>query len=425
MAEWELAPHQKTAVKFGLNRPYCILALKQGLGKTLVALDIANRSSSKVLVICPSYLIPNWEEEIRKFFPEKIISVFDSAKKFYKVFDTDIVLVSYDLSGRFKYLFEWCDIIIMDEAHYIKDMETRRSENVHREVYEGAPKRMLLLTGTPIQNAVHEFYSLIALCYYHPSWGEEPPFLNKYPDFTTFADHFSKRIEFHRDVYSKGGQHSRVKCVKWEGLKNKEELKSWLKPIYLRMNDDVLDLPPLVFVPVYASRRSDPELWEAFINFNKDNSSTKSDIKAKVANEAAKFTIDYVRDLAETEDKIIIYTAHVDAAHTIAKALRVTPITGQMTPKKRKEIAGNFTHGTNRYLVATYAFSTGVTLIQSNNIVINDPPWVPGILEQAYYRIKRIGQTKTCYIHQIYTSIQTQKIYDSLAKKIETIKEAT
>lgn len=416
----KLYDYQLKTIEYGLAHNYSILGLEMGLGKTLCSLEIAERSKSKTLIICPAYLRLKWKSEIDKFFPGKSITVFNSAKEIYKVWDSDYVIISYSLLEKSDSLFEWADMVIVDESHYLKEMKTKRTETFHRLIYENSISRCLLLTGTPIQNRVYEFYSLMAICNYNPKL-EESSFLQKFPTYVHFANHFSYLKQF--EIF-RGGR--RVKVQQWEGLKNKEELKNiWLKDIYISFkSDEVLDLPPYVNIDVPVSYEDMPELLEEFENFNGNVTGVEATAKSKAALIKVPYTIDYVKGLMESVNQVIVYTDHVASCEALAKGLHTTPITGQTNMKIRQQLADDFMSGKIGVLVATIgSFSTGIDLYSSYNMVINDFNFVPGNMKQAMYRIRRIGQKNKCFFHRILGTVQDKIIIKKLESKMAVINE--
>lgn len=424
--EFSLKPYQEETVEFCLKNKYSIVALDPGLGKTLVALVVAKKLGARTLVIVPSFLIFNWINEIKKFFPEMVVSVFDSSKRIYPPVDSDIVLTTPDLVQRneeiYNYVFEWAELVIVDEATCYKTMEAKRTDSFHRLIYENSVKRCMQLTGTPIQNRVYELYSLVAICNYNPEIIEST-FLNKFPTYIDFADYFSHRVE--RYVTTKRG---RKLVPQWEGKKNISELKSkYLKNIYIRFkSEDVLDLPEELPKDVYMSDIDCGELLEAFEAYNEENSSVSPKIKKEVALKKVEFTAKYVLEELDRFGSAIVYTDHVEACEELAKKFKVQPIHGGTPVEKRAEIFRKFINGETQVLVATImSFNTGITATNCNFMVFNDLNWVPGNLEQARRRIRRIGQTKKCHYHYILGSKQDKYILESLEAKEEVIKAVT
>jgi SNF2 family DNA or RNA helicase len=422
---FELMPYQRETVEFGKKNKYCVYALEQGLGKSYSALVTAMETNSNALIICPAYLRLKWKSEIKKFFPEETVSLFNSDKEFYPLFDTRFTIISYHYVEKAEKLFQWADMVIVDEVQHYKSLTARRTEAFHRLIYENSVKRCLLLTGTPISNRVYELYSLLAICNYNPEI-EESKFLKRFDSYVKFANHFSHLREF--EIY-RGNK--RVKVQKWEGVKNLEELKQILKDYVIRFkSEDVLDLPPYSEVEIPVSYDDKPELLEVFSRFTNnafDEEVVKgvdAKVKAGAALAKAPFTVDYVKGLIANDQKVVVYTDHVEACKFIAEKLGVTPITGETSMKVRQKLADDFMVSKDSLvIVATIgSFSTGIDLYSSFNMVFNDLPFVPGILEQAKYRIRRIGQNKRCVFHYILGSIQDQKILKILNEKFTTIR---
>lgn len=414
MLKAKLTDIQEKTVRFGLKNPYCIYGLAPGLGKTFALLETFNRlgPNQRLLIICPSYLIRNWEAEIEKFYGNKFEVVsFKSSKDMYIPLFDDICITSYDLIQKKEDLFKWATIVGSDESHSLKQMKAQRTDFFHRAIYENSIKRLIMLTGTPIQNRVDEFYSLIALCNYNPKLITSK-FLNRFSDSVTFADYFSHRHEF---VMEKRGRWIRV--VKWEGIQREDELREYLKEIYIRFEADFSKITMTrkdIMVDVKM-----PELEEKFVTFSGVSPKEKSlAALAKVPE-----TIKYVKGLLEEGlEPIIIFTDHIESCKALATGLSCRYISGEVSNTLRNEYMKSFQDGEMRVLAATVgSFSEGVTLTRSNNLVFNDYPWVPGKMEQCEHRINRMGQTRPCVIHRIVGSKQDLYILKTLTEKTKTI----
>jgi len=188
-----LRPHQREGVQFmyecvmGL-RDFkgngCILADDMGLGKTLQSVTLiytllkTTVSSSKIptakriIVVCPCSLVKNWDNEFVKWLGpggvktialaesdratvEKNIDVFVKCKMF------NILIVSYETLrthiGRLNKVKDSCDLLVCDEAHRLKNNENQTSMAL-----ASLPcKRRVLLTGTPMQNDLQEFFAMV------------------------------------------------------------------------------------------------------------------------------------------------------------------------------------------------------------------------------------------------------------------------
>lgn len=426
-------PHQLRAHEFALKNPYCILALEMGLGKTFCTLYmqefLKSKKRGRTLVICPSYLIPTWIEEINKHCDPSIkYRVFDSGNAIdLKIKNVDIVISSYNLVQKAEFLFRWAYMVAIDEAHSLKSVEAQRSEYIHRVIYENSVPRLVLLTGTPIKNRVMEYYSLIALCNYNPK-KKTAKFLDKFPDAITFADYFSHRKQFTIKVNGR-----EIKQVQWEGVRNenKAELKRWLKPIYFRIkSSEVLDLKRPIVKDILISNTDDLELLAEFNTFfeAEENGRTNVTKKIEAAIQKVPFTVKYVLESYNGGelDCAAIYTDSVEACERLAEGLGVSPITGKISVKKRHAIANRFKTGKDDFIVATIgSFSQGVDLTRSANLVFNDFSWVPGDMDQVIFRIQRRNQKRRCTIHKIHGSPQDKYIDNKLQIKRKVIEEVT
>lgn len=411
---------QKEAVRFCLKNPYAIVALQMGLGKSAVAIYLAHRLKSRCLIIAPAGLILNWKHEIEKCLDGQLITLFRKGSDIYSPFDSDFVLISYDLAIKSEAIFEWADMVIFDEANHLSHMNTKRTSRIHELIYENSIPRMYLLTGTPIKNRVEEYYSLITLCNYNPQV-EHSEFLVKFPESISFADHFSYRDEFQKPIY-RNGNRQYITIRKWEGLRNEEELREWLRDIYIMRKGQTQSF---IRKEVILSEEDNPDLLKEFNRAMDDiGHSVESKFKKEAALKKVPLTVKYLKDLFETGEitSAVVFTDHRASCHELARAFGTIGITGEMPVAERQRLAKEFQAGVSDVIVGTIkALSTGYTLTRANNVVFNDFPWVPGDMEQAEFRINRIGQTKQCVVHRIIGSKQDEYILRVIENKKEVI----
>lgn len=414
---------QKLAFPFAEKHPYSILAVDPRLGKSRVAIELREKLGGNCLVLCPSYLVLNWVKEIRKWSGLSTeITAIQKGKDIYDLCDTDYAVVSYDLAQKAENFFDWADMVIIDEGHNLKSMDAKRTQFVHKVIYEYSIPRLHVLTGTPLKNRVKEFYSLLALMNYDPRVADSE-FLKLYPSEIDFADQFSFRESYKIEINGK-----MVTILKWTGLRNLDELKTHLKGKYLRIKASTKDLPPVMFRPILISQSPDPGLLAAFnTHFQQDNkSSVKPEIKAEAALKKVPFTIKYIKDLLQEVDCVAVYSDHVAPAEAIAQAFGVKALTGKVPQKLRTRMADEFQAGKGRVLAATIgALKEGKDLYRANDIVLNDPPWVPGDIKQVINRIRIVGKKNPCMVHEIFGSPQDEYITLALKEKAEVIEAAT
>ncbi|RTL05267.1 DEAD/DEAH box helicase [Candidatus Dependentiae bacterium] len=414
-----IAPHQENAISFILRNPYSICAVSMGGGKSRIAIESRKKLGLKAIISCPSYLKLEWEQEIKKW---------DSGAKYFidkgtvpeNVDDYDIVVTSYGRLKHFEKHFPKFKLVVIDEGQNMKNMAAKRTIDLHRLVYENSIPRVVVLSGTIIKNRVAEFYANIALCNYNPKL-KSSPFLEKFPDAVEFADRFSYRKEYSIEIRNR-----MVKILTWEGHKNVPELKEYLKGIYYKVSAEEFLTVKEVSKVVQISESEIEELAEEFEKMEMNPDSIGGKAKRMSAEFTIPSTISYVKDLLNVTDRVIIYTDYVEVCNRIAEAFGVPAITGEMQPLKRKAVANKFIDGKYQVLVATIpSFSTGVNLQCANHMVFNDVCWSAGDLDQAKYRIKRIGQKEICYYHYISGSPQNSAILEKLDSKIKTIGAVT
>lgn len=175
----QLKEYQLEALNWLLKLHYVnvngILADEMGLGKTIQTIsliaymNLPHIKQDKIyhLIIVPKVTINNWQREIRKWLPDIKILYFygnkDERKKLVdvdlKARDYDVVLTTFECAmkertGLMKIQFEY---IIIDEAHRLKNEKAKFSMIIR----QFNSHHRLLLTGTPLQNNLHELWALL------------------------------------------------------------------------------------------------------------------------------------------------------------------------------------------------------------------------------------------------------------------------
>lgn len=191
----KLRPHQREGVQFlfectmglrGFDGQGCILADDMGLGKTLMSITLlwtllnqgmtpGKSAVHKIMVVCPTSLVGNWDNELRKWLhgkcptfpvksdPKKVIRNFVQCKS------KAVLIVSYETQRRYVKMFkpsittgnaDVVDMIICDEAHKLKNAESGLAKAL-----DSIPARKrILLSGTPMQNELTEFFNMVNFC---------------------------------------------------------------------------------------------------------------------------------------------------------------------------------------------------------------------------------------------------------------------
>ena len=163
-----LRKYQKDGIEWLTKNNVAILADDMGLGKTVQAIKALDQhfrdgELSKCIIVCPVSLIKNWENELQKWAPHLYHNRFTS-----KTTDTELIkllanshvlITNYEnLRNEHKFLKNYdFDIMILDEAHRIRKF----SSQVSKEVFKFKKNKLWALTGTPIENNISDFLTLI------------------------------------------------------------------------------------------------------------------------------------------------------------------------------------------------------------------------------------------------------------------------
>ena len=165
-----LFPFQRDGIQFAINnKARCIIADEMGVGKTIqsIAISYLYRQDWPVLILCPSSLKYNWEDEILKWLKGKIrsydVQVVNKGKE--KLSKTaKYIIVSYDLSRtpniKKEIVEKAFQFVIADEIHFLKNPKADRTI-VNLPIIRQS-KRLLLLSGTPILSKPEECYNMLS-----------------------------------------------------------------------------------------------------------------------------------------------------------------------------------------------------------------------------------------------------------------------
>ena len=158
---------QKIGVGFLCANTSALSGDEPGLGKTIQSLAVADiAKAKKILVFCPSALKFQWEEEIKKWIPNKTINIIHGTReernKRWKK-DANFYIVHYELLHRdfeIMELIEW-DLIIADEATRISNPKAKQTKLIKKL----KAKRRIALKRTPFSNSVQNKWSIIEILY--------------------------------------------------------------------------------------------------------------------------------------------------------------------------------------------------------------------------------------------------------------------
>lgn len=412
-----LVEHQAQGVQRMLEEPFQINASEMGTGKTLMNLQLIYRLGEKALVIAPAYMTGVWQNEIKKFYPFMRVFIWKGGIP-DEIMNCDVILLSYGRIGEdSEFLFLLAKVLIFDEAQYLCNHKSQRTQAVFKSLALGEYCSVILATGTPIKNRVMEYWVLLHII----DSFRTGKFTQRYPNPYAFANHFS---------YARKVNIGRRQITQFDGSRNENELANILKymsfKIFLK---DVIELPEIsypvvVFQEDEADADLDKRLDEAFLLGH------TSTIKAANALSKAKFTADLALNILESQhEPIIIFSDHPEALSYIFKHLdrhsyTCDVIDGSVEMSDRLRIVADFQQRKlDVVLCSIGAAGVGFTLTAAKTMIFNDQSWVPGNNDQAIARFYRFGQTETCRVIFVARQGIDEKITNTLKSKSAVLKK--
>ena len=416
-----------------------ILADDMGLGKTLQVISILssyienNKKCKTSIVVCPSSLILNWENEIAKFAPHLKVSVlFGNASHREDIINNlenyNVIITSYDVLKRDidcyinkKYSFKY---IIADEAQYIKNSNTQNAKAL--KLLRGDIR--FALTGTPIENSLAELWSIFDYVL--------PNYLGTYGKFKKT---YEAPITTHGDSIATS------------------RLKKLVSPFILRrLKKDVLAELPDKIITVYENQMDTKQenLYKAQLALAKEEISSelststfeKSQIKILAAinrlrqvcchpslfienydGESSKLNqcMEIIKDAVKAGHKLLLFSSYTSMFEIIEKELKSLNInyfelTGKTKVTNRITMVDEFNKNPDIpvFLISLKAGGTGLNLTGADIVIHYDPWWNLSAENQATDRAYRIGQKNNVQVYKLITNNTIEeKIFELQEKK--------
>ncbi|KAJ6707810.1 DNA EXCISION REPAIR PROTEIN ERCC-6-RELATED [Salix viminalis] len=478
-----LRPHQREGVQFMFecvsgfystaNINGCILADDMGLGKTLQSITLlytllgqgfdGKPMVKKTIIVTPTSLVSNWEAEIKKWVGErvKLIALCESTREdVVSGIDSftnpsssfQVLIVSYETFRMHSSKFsnsESCDLLICDEAHRLKNDQTL----TNRALASLSCKRRILLSGTPMQNDLEEFFAMVNFT--NPGVLGDAAYFRRYYETPIIC----------------GREPTATEEEKQLGAERSGELSAKVNQFILRRTNALLSnhLPPKIVEVVCCKLTPlQAELYNHFIH--------SKNVKRAITEEAKKSKIlAYITALKKlcNHPKLIFDTIKNGSPGTsgFEDCMRFFPpgmfsgrsgswtggdgawveLSGKMhvlarllahlrlRTDDRIVLVSNYTQTLDlfaqlcrerRYphirLDGTTSISKrqnkaggcGLNLIGGNRLVLFDPDWNPANDKQAAARVWRDGQKKRVYIYRfLSTGTIEEKVYQRQMSK--------
>jgi SNF2 family DNA or RNA helicase len=388
-----------------------------GLGKTVQVLWWLTETPDvqKVLVVAPTSVLGKWEDEIHKWAPGYSAAIIrTSAERLPK---TKIHLMSYAIMTRRSHELQGYDLMILDEAHYIKDSKSARGKAAN---VIHSP-RVIMMSGTPFLNRPIELWNLLTIL--------APAAYRNWKQFVTrYCDGHPVSIGHNRTV------------MDTSGASNTRELADRLSDVMIRRTkaEVLTQLPELqrtymrVDVDSHEITNAVASLRQSLLNnVSYSNVITQlSKLRYTVGMSKVPWVIEAATELmAQSEDsKLVIYCHHLDVVSEIRRALLkygVLTIQGSVSQQERADVQYKFQHGKqSRIMIITSAGGEGIDLFAADTIIFAEREWTPAGEEQAEARLHRIGQKAAVQsIYMVANGTIDEQISALVEKKREVFHE--
>jgi non-specific serine/threonine protein kinase len=414
------------------NRFGACLADDMGLGKTIQAISLLGgiregrvRCSGRGeqyphLVVLPPSLLFNWEHEIGRFYPDLRIVFYTGKERNTSFEGFDVVLTTYGLVRRdIEKLKEIkFDVIIFDEAQAIK--------NIFADV-TGAVRRLtgnfkLAMTGTPVENHIGEYYSIVDLAV--------PGLLGEYEDFRPMI---RQEISPSLDRIIRRTRPFVLRRTKEKILKELPartetdiylELTEKQKALYKRTVEQVRSTIDEAY---NTKTRQQAQIIALTAILKLRQLCVSPQLLAPDMKEPSPkivFLIESLSELLKENHSALVFsqfTSFLDVLeHDLLKHnMDFLRLDGSTQVKKRKKLVDSFQNGDGAavFLLSLKAGGQGLNLTSASYVFHLDPWWNPAVENQASDRAHRIGQKKNVTITRILMRHTIEEKMMALKKK--------
>lgn len=392
-----LRRYQEWGVKYILHQEKVLLGDEMGLGKTVQAIatmvSLRNTGASHFLVVCPASVLPNWCKEIDRKSEFRATKVHGSSRQAAMdewIESGGVAVTTYEtvnilsLPDAFQY-----DLLVVDEAHYVKNAEARRSKSVR--AFAQRARRILFMTGTALENNVEEMISLIQVL--------QPAIA------------------------------SRVKGISF--MSAAPQFREQIAPVYYRRKrEDVLsELPEMTEMKEWCDLSLEEEAaYEHALRQKNLSAIRKVSWTCKDLSQSSKARRmqEIIESAQEDGRKVLVFSFYLETIRRIRDFLgdRCTqPINGSVSVEKRQEIIDGFDKmpAGSVLLAQIQAGGTGLNIQSASVVIICEPQLKPSIENQAISRAYRMGQTRKVLVYRLLATNTIDERIDEILEEKQQI----
>jgi hypothetical protein len=446
----ELMPHQARLLAAAARGPRTfLLADEPGLGKTAEALLAAEAAGAyPLLCVVPNVVKMNWAREAARWTPSRSVTVIHGSGETIDGF-ADIVVVNYEVLDRH---VGWIAThgfrgMIVDEAHFIKNKKSQRSQHVleiaTRIRQRVAQPLMMALTGTPLINDIDDF---------RPIW----QFLGWIEERQPGAQLMTALEETGLTPLDRGFYPAARQSVIDLGVVRRRKVDVASEIPARRIADLPVELESAAIRSIREAERDlalrlvqrydaavaareersgetvegiDHDLvrrvagWELS---NEAESSSGENVFAmvrRIGRAKAGMATDYAAQVARNAGKVVFFAKHIDVMDSASEQLesrgiRYASVRGDQTPAVRQRNIDAFVNDPDVAVVicSLTAAGVGLNLQVASNVVLAELSWTNAEQTQAIDRVHRIGQTEPVTAWRI---IAAQTIDAKIAELID------
>lgn len=372
-----LRRYQTFGTKYILHQERVLLGDEMGLGKTMQALaafcHLAATGAKHFLVICPLSVVVNWKREVESQTGLQAIEVYGDNRAMEMTMwaaQGGVAITSFETLNKLPIpAVVDLQLMVVDEAHYVKNPEAQRTKSVMAAAARA--KRVLFMSGTPLENKVEEMEFLIQCL--QPQVAEQ------------------------------------IKDMKQ--VLHAEEFRKAIAPVYLRrVREDVLkELPELVEKEQWGLMNQDEmnAYRDALANGSfmavRQVSWQLSDMAKSTK---AKRLKEICEDAREGGRKLIIFSFFKDVLSKVSSMLGeycIGVIDGSVPASERQGMIDKLKDAPAGSALVCQIQAGGVGLnIQAASVVVFCEPQIkPSLETQAVARAYRMGQSQSVMVHRL------------------------
>ena len=390
-----LRAYQEFGVRYILRQGKVLLGDEMGLGKTVQAIaamvSLHERGATPFMVVCPASVLVNWCREIQSFseLAATAIRGGDRAALMRWLERGGIAVTTYESISRFTLPEDFrFSMIVADEAHYVKNPATRRTQALL--LLRRRAERVLFMTGTPLENRVDEMCFLVSCL----------------------------RPEI-------GGELREMKYIS-----SAPQFREKLAPVYLRRTrEDVLqELPELIEKEQWCELGPE-ERRMYLLAVSAENFMAMRQVSWDVGDlkhsSKARRLLELCQEAEEDGRKVIVFSYFRETIRAVCQLLgkrALEPITGTVSPQRRQQLVDAFTAAeAGKVLVCqVQAGGTGLNIQSASVIIFCEPQIKPSVEKQAISRAYRMGQLRSVLVYRLLCdNTVDERILELLREKQE------